>query len=200
MATATIIADYPFRTTHKQDKDTFVEDRGYPFYVVRGDENFATVNKQFGKMLADGQTAKQDSNGDWIVSDGFYMLDDKKAKLIADLEKWWKDAEGHSYVDSAVGFKIDANERANRDINGLITALSETNQDSLMFCDADNQFHQVTLDNLKTMRLELIQRGQEIYTTKWTIRSLINEATKLSDLDNIEAEIVGSFNAYILSK
>ena len=37
-------------------------------------------------------------------------------------------------------------------------------------------FLSLTLDNIKTMQLEVIQYGQELYQKKWTYREQINNA------------------------
>ena len=55
-----------------------------------------------------------------------------------------------------------------------------------MFCAADNTFHEVTLEQLKTMKMEVIQYGQELYQKKWTYREQINNAQSKEELDKIE--------------
>lgn len=96
------------------------------------------------------------------------------------------EAENNSVIDSSIGFKIDATERSNRDINGLIDSLEYTKEEKVMFCAADNSFHEVTLDNLKTMQLEVIAYGQKLYTKKWQYREQINQAQSKEELDKIE--------------
>ena len=102
------------------------------------------------------------------------------------------DAAGASgVVQSSVGFAIDANERANRDINGLITGMEATGQTSTIFCGADNSFHDVSLEDLKTMLLEIIQYGQRIYAVKWQIRIAIEQAKSMEELAAINVSFEG---------
>lgn len=96
------------------------------------------------------------------------------------------EAENNGTLESSVGFTIDATEGSNRDINGLIDSLEYTKEEKVMFCAADNTFHEVTLDNLKTMQLEVIAFGQQLYTKKWQYREQINNAQSKEELDKIE--------------
>ena len=52
--------------------------------------------------------------------------------------------------------------------------------------DHDNQTHLLTLDQLKTVQLEIIQNGQSAYQQKWTLRTAIKEAQSKEDLEAIE--------------
>jgi len=183
---------YPFRTTYKQDADTYVEDRGYAHVIARGHADFATLDAEFGKLLAVGQTARKGNDGEgWEVIEGFPMLDNARAEKLIALNEAWLVAEASGVVQSSVGFAIDANERANRDINGLITGMEATGQTSTIFCGADNSFHDVSLEDLKTMLLEIIQYGQRIYAVKWQIRIAIEQAKSMEELAAINVSFEG---------
>jgi hypothetical protein len=86
---------------------------------------------------------------------------------------------------SSLGFPIDAGETANRDINGLITVMEITGLTNTQFCDANNEFHVVSLEDCKTMLLEIIQNAQALYQQKWAYRdaiATIEDVKELSDL------------------
>ena len=114
-------------------------------------------------------------------------FEELKLDKLNELESSFLTAEKSGVVKSSLGFDIDATERSNRDINGLIDVLESSSDESksTMFCAADNSFHEVTLDDLKTMKLEVIKYGQELYQKKWTYREMINNATSKKELDNI---------------
>lgn len=176
-----------FRTTYRQDEDTYVEDRGYAHAVARGDEGFAELDAEFGKILAPGQTAIRESGGNgWEVRDGFPLLENLKASYLASLHDAWLRAEDNGRVESSAGFAIDATERANRDITGLITAMKAGGGEKVKFCDADNNFHDVTLAQLETMLLEIIQHGQRLYADKWRIRTAIEQAKTVAELEAVQ--------------
>lgn len=109
-----------------------------------------------------------------------------RARKLSELNASFIQAESDGTLESSVGFTIDANERANRDIDGLIKALENNPEETVMFCAADNSFHEVTLDNLKTMQLEVIDYGQQLYQTKWELRTRIMAAETKEEIDAIE--------------
>lgn len=113
-----------------------------------------------------------------------------KQEALDRLNAAWLVAEQNGKLMSAVGFEIDANERANRDIQGLITMMESTGSEKTSFCAADNSFHEVSVEQLKTMQLEVIQYGQQIYAKKWQIRTAIEQA---ADFDAVKAVNI-SFN------
>lgn len=184
--------DYPFRTTYRQDSDTYVEDRGHPFIVRRGNADFDTLDAEFGKILAPGQTAVRENGGDgWDVIDGFPMLEALKQARLEELHQAWLTAEANGKVNSSVGFAIDATERANRDVDGLIKRLTALGEDSADFCAADNSSHIVTLEQLKAMQLEIIQYGQAIYAAKWKMRYAIESAATLEAVSAVNISFAG---------
>lgn len=181
-----------FRTTYKQDKKTYVEDRGFAYVVTSGSPEYDALEAEFGKLLKVGQTAVRNSDGDgWTVEDGFPLLERMKEAKLAILDEKWRLAEANGVIESSAGFSIDATERANRDITGLITGMEATGTDSVTFCAADNTFHEVALSQLKTMLLEIIQHGQALYAKKWELRSAIANAVTVADLEAVDISFAG---------
>ena len=107
-----------------------------------------------------------------------------KLKEVEDKYLRWR--EDTAVVISSLGFTADSDERANTDVIGLITAFGE--QESVMFRDADNQYHQLTLEQLKTLQKEIIQNGQYSYQQKWGFESQINSAETEEELNAILIE------------
>jgi len=84
---------YPFRTTYRQDADTYVEDRGVAHIIAKGDADFAKLDRQFGTMLAVGQTARRSGDGDgWEVIDGFPLLESLKIAKMAEINRGYETA------------------------------------------------------------------------------------------------------------
>ncbi len=108
-----------------------------------------------------------------------------KADKMTCLNSAWLAAEAVGVVDSSVGFAIDATDRANRDLEGLIISMEAGGIASTTFCDAANCFHEVSLDQLKIMRLEVIAHGQQLYARKWQLRMAIENAQAIDDLEAI---------------
>ena len=99
-----------------------------------------------------------------------------KAQKKADLDAAFHTACQHPVVMTADGWPADANETANRNVQGLITTMEATGAASVQFCDAENQFHDVTLDELKAIQLQIIELGQALYAKKWELRTAIEAA------------------------
>lgn len=102
-------------------------------------------------------------------------------KLDQDLEKAKTSKTAH--LTSSVGFVINANETASTNIDGLIKLLTASGQSTVAFMAFDNTAHEVTLDQLKTMQIEVLSRGPALYQKKWAIRSKL-EACTTSDCIN----------------
>ena len=110
-------------------------------------------------------------------------LETERANKLSELSTAFEDASEMAHLTSSLGFEIDANETANRDIEGLTLVMSDT--DTTLFCDYNNQFHEVTRAQLETMRREIVANSQRLYQIKWQYRSLIEAAPTVDELDAI---------------
>lgn len=188
-----IIPEYEFRTTYKQSDSVYIEDRGYPFFVKKDDENFETVNDKFNPIIKIGETASRNSQNtdqeEWDIVEGFYLIDQEKQKLLNQLDSIWKYVQDHIYVNSFLGYPIDATLRAVNDIEGLIVVSEATNSETVTFCDAANNYHEIGVNDLKKMKIEIIQQQQKLYADKWKIRTEIDENNNLEELIVLHKDI-----------
>lgn len=122
-------------------------------------------------------------------------LDEQKATKNAALEKaflqWY---EQDAVVTSSLGFVADSDVRAVTDVSGLITVAEATPEESrsaVAFMDHENQAHMLSLEQLKTLQLEIIQNGQSAYQQKWTLRTAIESAEDAEALNAIEIKFEG---------
>lgn len=145
-------------------------------------------------MLPDGEPVANADGKGYVQNFKIVPLDDERlaqnlAKYKGDaldrLDAAWLEAEKKGKLASSAGFEIDATDRANRDIAGLITMLEQTGQTDTSFCGADNVMRPVTLDQLKAMRLEVIQYGQGLYAKKWALREAIEGAASFEAVDAV---------------
>lgn len=119
------------------------------------------------------------------------ILEQARTAALAELATAFAAAEASGKVMSSAGFVIDATERSNRDIEGLISSMEATSTQETTFCAADNSFHTVTLDQLRAMRLEVIGYGQALYTRKWTLRTAIETAQSVEAVQAIKINFDG---------
>lgn len=111
---------------------------------------------------------------------------EKTRALDAAFMSWYEDG---ATVVSSLGFEADSDQRAISDVNGLVTAVEAqaTLSDSgVIFMDAHNEGHQLTLDQLKLLQLEIIGAGSAAYQEKWKLRDAIEKAKTKEELEKIE--------------
>ena len=118
-------------------------------------------------------------------------LEEARAEALARLDTAFAGAEATGKVTSSAGFVIDATERSNRDIEGLITSMEATGTPEASFCAADNSFHTVTLEQLRAMRLEVIAHGQALYARKWELRTAIESAQSVDAVRAVDITFEG---------
>lgn len=116
----------------------------------------------------------------------YNKLPNVKERKLAELTFALNQVRETAWVMSSLGFQADANDTANTNVDGLIKSMTALNLTSTYFCDYNNVTHLVTIDDLKTLQLEIIQNGQALYAQKWAIRDAINAAKKKEVVDAIE--------------
>lgn len=117
-------------------------------------------------------------------------FEDLKAQKSYELEQaflaWYNSG---AYLISSLGFTADSDSRANTDVKGLIlTADSGQAKSDIIFMDHDNTPRHITIDQLKTLELEIALNGQSAYQQKWQLRQAIEAATDQEALDAIKIE------------
>ena len=122
-------------------------------------------------------------------------VEDVRAQKLSELDSSFMDwYESGATVTSSLGFVADSDSHAIMDISGLVTALEAQpveNRAAVAFMDANNVAHQLSLDQLKTLQLEVIQNGQEAYAQKWSLRTQIESADSVEALQAIEIVFTG---------
>lgn len=110
---------------------------------------------------------------------------EKMRALDSAFTSWYEDG---ATVVSSLGFEADSDRRAMTDVNGLVTAVeaqSTLSDSGVIFMDAHNEGHQLTLDQLKILQLEVIGAGSAAYQEKWKLRDAIEKAKTKEELGKI---------------
>ena len=95
-------------------------------------------------------------------------------------------ATATAHLTCSLGFDIDANDAANRNVSGLVTLMEAKGApESLQFCDYNNEIHTVTLADLRVMQQEIIANGSALYARKWAFRDAISAAATAEELNAI---------------
>ena len=153
-------------------KKTFDKDGNFGYWAP--DSMIEMAGEQPGK-------AYKAINGQWI-----FDLPTGQSIKLNEVKTAFAEASADAHCASSAGFVIDANETANRDINGLVNVLKATGTENTLFRAYDNSFHSVTLEQLKTMLTEISLNGQYLYQAKWTLEAQIQVAESADELNDIE--------------
>ena len=117
----------------------------------------------------------------------YNKLENVKARKLAELNRAMEEAKISSSVSilSSTGYTVNANTTAKQNVDGLITAMTATGREVVGFMTYDNQLINMTLEQLKTIQLELISYGNNLYARKWALRSQIEACTTKEEVDGI---------------
>lgn len=123
----------------------------------------------------------QDITANWPPLPG---LDEAKAAGLGELESAFNEASQKAHCMSSAGFEIDADEIANRNIEGLVLVMQAG--ETTLFRAYDNSFHEVTREQLEIMRKEIVINSQYLYQAKWTFEAQIMQAQTEETLVDID--------------
>ena len=117
----------------------------------------------------------------------YNRLENVKARKLAELNRAMEEAKVSSSVSilSSTGYTVNANTTAKQNVDGLITAMTATGREVVGFMTYDNQLINMTLKQLKTIQLELISYGNNLYARKWALRSQIEACKTKEEVDAI---------------
>lgn len=115
-----------------------------------------------------------------------YIPNPEKAKAakLAELEAAFNAASQKAHCASSAGFEINADEIANRNIEGLVLVMQP--EETTLFRAYDNSFHEVTREQLEAMRKEIVINSQYLYQAKWTFEAQIMQAQTEETLVDID--------------
>lgn len=89
------------------------------------------------------------------------------------------------FVNSSLGFRVNADRRSQQNIEGLIKVLGEN---KTRFKDYDNNFHELGIDELKILLVECIQNGLYLYEQKFQMQEILINMTDVEEVKAFEVE------------
>ena len=103
----------------------------------------------------------------------------KLSQLKQESEKYSSYECETMFVTSSLGFKINADHKSQDNIRGLIALNTPT-----AFKDFDNQFHQVSVEDLNTLLSECYANGASLYQQKFNMELEISQLQNVEEVDN----------------
>lgn len=103
----------------------------------------------------------------------------KLAKLSSLSSELEKTENKEMVIQSSLGFRVNADPKAKRNIDTLIELGIST------FRDYDNEDHlDMTTDNLKTIKREISMNAVNLYNQKWTMEEEIKSLKTVEEVNN----------------
>ena len=114
------------------------------------------------------------------------MLYYSRQNKLAELDTKFNYQLENGHTTSSFGVEIDANNDALRNVGNLLLVMGA--EDKEMFCDYNNQFHELTKQQIEKVQSEIIGHIKGLYAKKWAFREQINTLTTAEEIDSIVIE------------
>ena len=96
------------------------------------------------------------------------------------------------YIDSSLGFRINADRRSQQNIEGLIKVLGDN---KTMFKLYDNEFRELDINDLNILIVECIQNGLNLYSQKFVMQAQVMALETIEEIENFEVKFeMSNFN------
>ena len=129
---------------------------------------------------------------DIIIEEQKPSIESEKNKRLSDLENEFQTYRYSNITSlfSSLGFEVNCNVTAMDNVNGLVTSLEYRKEigeenPTVFFNDFNDTIHELTLEELKRLRYEIVDNGSYVYNQKWTLRKSIEESATIEELKNI---------------
>lgn len=114
------------------------------------------------------------------------MLYYARKNKLAELDTKFNYALENGHMTCSFGVEIDANNDALRNVGNLLLVMGA--DDKELFCDYNNQFHELTRIQVELLQKEIIGHIKWLYAKKWSYREQINTLTTSDEVDSIVIE------------
>lgn len=114
------------------------------------------------------------------------MLYYARQNKFAELDTKFNYALENGHMTCSFGVEIDANNDALRNVGNLLLVMGA--DDKELFCDYNNQFHELTRIQVELLQKEIIGHIKGLYAKKWSYREKINTLTTAEEINSIVIE------------
>ena len=156
------------------------------YYILEDDENnYYSYNEKFEEL----------SDIEIVLENGKYKekrnilnknIEDIKHLLNMEVEEKFNEINRNTSLISSLGFEINADETALRNINGLLDVLKD--DETREFRLWNNEFKELGKKELNVLKNEIIINGQYLYKQKWDMLSYIEKCNTIQELKDLTIE------------
>ena len=190
--------------------DSKVYDKDKKDFVTEADSDYKEFLDQGNQPLSigsNGYTYDQLINSvlkfyGWEIGECLLSLEQLKEKKLLELKEkadsFEENLNKNMFFTSSLGFKSDGDRRTNMNIQSLIDtySVSQAQELPVLYWDYDNVEHELSLQDLQTLKMEQIINGNNLYTQKKNFKDLIDNAKSIEELNQIDL----TFNMMDFSK
>lgn len=165
-----------------------------------GEKNGLQIRFPEDYVIVDYSTGKGPELSQWNISDKLpqpsmeelealepeAMLYYARQNKLTELDTKFNDAIENGHMTCSFGVEIDANNDALRNVGNLLLVMGA--EDKEMFCDYNNQFHELTKQQVEKIQAEIIGHIRGLYAQKWSYRGQINTLTTADEVNSIVIE------------
>lgn len=196
-STLSIISEQLFRSKHKNVSfpSTFTDGVLAPFGYAVLNPTSPPAYDSWTHRLVEGTPEQREGKWyqTWVLESVTHTPEEEARRLaeakstkLADIKSAFAAAEANGFVDSTLGFRIDATRRSIDDIEGLIDLVSSGAMTApVTFRGYDNTYHNLSLDQLNTLRIEAKGRGPILYAKKWELEAALDKALTVEEVQTI---------------
>lgn len=163
---------------HRQQKDKqdrIIEGTGTPYYLPEDNyKSEARYMRELGKLPQNALLLKPEKT-----------FAEAKVIALAKIKRRAKQEEANGHVLSSLGFKINASRKSKEDVEDIIQSMINSKTNSIDFRDYDNKFHALSLEQVKVLKVDIINKALSIYQHKWDLQALIANAKTLANIEAI---------------
>ncbi len=114
------------------------------------------------------------------------LVEKARQNKFDELGRKFNDAIENGHMTCSFGVEIDANNDALRNVGNLLLVMGA--DDKELFCDYNNQFHELTRIQVELLQKEIIGHIKGLYAKKWSYREQINTLTTAEEINSIVIE------------
>jgi len=131
----------------------------------------------------------KEKDGVWYFADGTEAMDitikKLKEKKLQEIKTQFNNIKSTRTFKSSLGFNVDNRRDGLHFDKDNIESLIDLGVTPINFKDADGVFHSITLDDLKTIKMEMIKDGLAMYQEKWQLENQVAQATTIDEIKAI---------------
>lgn len=184
---------------YDKDKQVFVTaegDEDYKAFVDAGHEPL-TIGKGYSLEQLKRSVLKFFG---WPIGDCLLTVDELKERKLQELkvktDAFEDNLNTSMMIQSSIGYPMNADRRSQQNIQGMVAMAeaqiasgavqqSDGGELTVPYRCGDNVTRDLTISQLKTVLMEALVNGQNLYTQKWELEQQIAAAQSAEDVANI---------------